>query len=119
MNAPSDLVKRLLWLGVEDVTGLWDARAEVADAVGLAGDTARARAAAMLTTMVHAGWVEMLSAADALDDEGLRPVGPDEIATVLAAPSAWCAPDSAASPVVKFATTESGLARLRELEDEH
>lgn len=110
----SPVVRALLWLGVEDYTGLWEAVAEVRAANRLLGSRqARRQTAKLLSDLARRGWIELYICVEPLDD-AISQVPAEQVDEVLEREDSWEPPIESGSKSVRFATTERGESAYEE-----
>lgn len=80
-----DLTASLLWLGIEDSTGLWDARAEVAQAKpDCRPEDVTKAARALILDLVDQGLIEVRVGDDAVSEDSAIPVRAESLESVMA-----------------------------------
>jgi hypothetical protein len=100
----------LVWLGVEDYTGLWDASFAARSILEPdSPEDARAYARRALESLLAKGWVELYVCKEPLNNDSVELVSPDERRRVLEADSSWEIPKPFGRSV-RFATTDEGIA---------
>ena len=107
MNA---VERNLVWLGVEDYTGLWDASLVVSGILGAGSiEDAREHARRVVESMLDKGWVELYVCQEPLDNDSIELVPPGDRHRILESDSAWEIPE-AFGKSVRFAATDEGVA---------
>src|SRR4028119_1454960 len=109
----SDLVKDLLWLGIEDLTGLWSAAWSAEAIEGIASiEAARDRAPSVLGSLLAEGLVD-LYLVHGLPQNAAAAVPHDRGPALLRDDECWTVPEEGETSVW-FATTEKGFDRYCE-----
>ena len=103
----------LLWLGVEDYTGLWQAVAEARnDAEPSSIHNARTEARRAIESMLCTELIDLFVCQEPFNNETVEIVPADARLAVLEDEASWIAP-SEGGRSVRFATTERGFAAYR------
>ena len=103
----------LLWLGVEDYTGLWQAVAEARDDTGsLSLNEAQVKARRSMESLLRRGYVEMFACQEPLNNESVDVVPPERWPIVLAEVASWEPPEEGAISF-RYATTDQGFVAYR------
>jgi hypothetical protein len=108
-----ELERDLLWLGVEDYTGLWQAVAEAraeTEAYSLSEERRQARRA--IDSLLSRGFIELFVCQEPLNNETVEIVPPERQSAVLDDAASWEDPEEGGKSV-RFATTERGFAAYR------
>jgi hypothetical protein len=104
------LERDLLWLGIEDYTGLWQAAVEVRAALGPCSvREAQDRARRMIESLLHRGLIELFLCQEPLDNETVEVVPLEKLSAVLGSEASWSAPEEGGKSL-RFATTDKGFA---------
>lgn len=108
-----DLERNLLWLGVEDYTGLWQALAEARDDTGQRppSETQR-RVRQIVDSLLAEELIELFVCQEPLNNETVEIVPPERCFAVLEKAMSWRPPEEG-SKSIRFATTEKGFAAYR------
>lgn len=110
MNA---IEQTLVWLGVEDYTGLWQVPIDVRGQPGInSTQDAHSYARSVLESLLTNGWVELYICQEPLQNESVRLVPPEDRRGVLDSDSSWQIPEPFGKSV-RFGTTDAGLAAYR------
>lgn len=110
MNA---IERSLIWLGVEDYTGLWDASFEARSAPGVHSiEDARQYARQVVESLLARGWIELYICQEPLSNDSVELVAAEDRSRVLENDESWEVPESLGKSV-RFATTDEGLAVYR------
>jgi hypothetical protein len=105
----ADLVRDLLWLGIEDFTGLWDAAFTAQATEGLASlETARDRARSVLESLLAEGLVD-LYLFQGLPRNDAVAIAHERRSALLDDDECWEAPEEEDDASVWFNTTEKGF----------
>jgi hypothetical protein len=109
----SDLASDLLWLGIEDFTGLWDAgfQAQATEEI-TTRETARDRARSVLESLLAEGLVELYLFRGPPQNDAVA-VAPDARAALLCNDECWAVPEEGGAASVWFATTDKGFQLYR------
>jgi hypothetical protein len=105
----ADVAKDLLWLGIEDFTGLWDAAftAQAADGpVPL--ESARDRARSVLESLLAEGLIDLYEF-HGVPRDGAEAIALERRAALLHNDECWAAPEEEDDASVWFRTTEKGF----------
>jgi hypothetical protein len=103
------LVRALLWLGVEDYTGLWEAAAEAGKfALSPSRWDACRTASAALTDMVANRWITLYRCEEPLDSDRVAVIPADQVESALSLGPLWDAPGAEAGFSVRYLTTDDG-----------
>ncbi|MFE7404990.1 hypothetical protein [Isoptericola sp. NPDC057559] len=105
----------LLWLGYEDVSGLWEVSWEDGDDAA-PGRTAWDRRVGLLVDLLRSGLIELAVGPWSSDFDTSRRLTADDVPEALADPRSWQGPDpddEDGAPVVRFRTTDAGFAAYR------
>lgn len=106
-----ELERDLLWLGVEDYTGLWQAVAEAhAATYSISEDLRQTRRT--IDSLLSRGLIELFVCQEPLNNETVEIVPPERQSAVLDEVASWKAPEEGGKSV-RFATTEQGFAAYR------
>lgn len=109
--AMADLVKELLWSGIEDFTGLWDAAYAVRAIEGLSSlDLARDRARSVLEVLLAENLIDVYQFRG-LPRNDAAPVALEQVAELLSNDTLWAAPHDENDISVWYDTTEAGFER--------
>ncbi|MFI6939465.1 hypothetical protein ACIBI4_09350 [Streptomyces sp. NPDC050418] len=105
----------LLWLGVEDYTGLWEAALE-ASAVGgpCSPPEVQERARRTIESLLVSGFIELFACREPMNNDGVRIVSPDHWAEILGRETCWTSPEPGGESI-RFASTDRGFAAYREV----
>lgn len=104
------LERNLLWLGVEDYTGLWQAVAEARDdAEPCSIHEAQGQARRTIESLLAGGLIELFVCQEPLNNETVEIVPPEEQPAVLDEEASWTAPEEGGKSL-RFATTDRGFA---------
>lgn len=105
---------QLLWDGVEDFTGLWQAEALARDSDGdLPGAGHRERARRSLESLVASGLIVVYACRGIPTEETCDQVRPENLAQLLDLDSSWEAPDEGEIGVW-YDTSDDGFAAYKE-----
>jgi hypothetical protein len=113
------LERILLWLGVEDYTGLWQAIAEAQpDTESRSIDEDRARpqtiARRAIESLLTEGLIELFVCPEPLSNETAQIVPPARTTEILDQETSWTVPEEGGESV-RFATTDRGFLKYREV----
>lgn len=102
------LMRSLLWLGVEDYTGLWEAAAEAANSgVPVSTSTARRAGREALSALAAHGWITLHRSPWPVVPDRVEDVPRDRYEQELAVAEHWD-PPTPGRTLVLFSTTDSG-----------
>jgi hypothetical protein len=105
----ADLVKDLLWSGIEDFTGLWDAALTAQSAEGLPSlDMARDRVRSVLESLLAEGLVDLYEFRG-LPRNDATPVAWERRFRLMRDDQFWAAPEDGDDVSVWYDTTEKGF----------
>ncbi|MGC4867816.1 hypothetical protein ACLQ3B_20570 [Micromonospora sp. DT53] len=104
------LERSLLWLGIEDYTGLWQAVAEArGDREPRTAHDALVRARRTIESLLAADFVELFRCPEPLANETVERVPAEEQPGILGANGSWAVPEEGGVSV-RYATTDRGFA---------
>ncbi|WP_330465498.1 hypothetical protein [Micromonospora zamorensis] len=104
------LERNLLWLGIEDYTGLWDAVAEArGDGEPRSTHDALVQARRAIEFMLAADFAELFRCPEPLNNDTVELVSAEEQSAILNAGSSWVVPEEGGTSI-RFATTDRGFA---------
>ena len=107
------LAQRLLWLGYEDASGLWEAEQEATLLPLIAAPTRRASVARTLQDLARRGLIDVCAGPEPLQLNDRTRVPISELAAVLEAPGSWLAPERQGDNAVRYETTDKGFTAYR------
>jgi hypothetical protein len=108
------LERTLLWLGVEDYTGLWQVSIEIAGVrEGYSAEEVLTFARRLTASLLSKGWIDLFICQEPLDNASVQRVLPGDQAVVLDDNASWVAPEPYGRSV-RYATTATGLAAYKE-----
>jgi hypothetical protein len=105
----------LLWLGYEDVSGLWEVSWGDDDAA-MPDATRRDRRIDLLVELLRSGWIELATGPWSSDFDASPHLTPDEARETLLDRRCWEGPDpddELGTSVVRLRTTDAGFAAYR------
>lgn len=108
MGTMNPVERNLVWLGVEDYTGLWQAAIEVRNVPGAQSPhDAREYACHVIESLLDSGWIELYVCQEPLNNESVELVLAEDRSRILQCDSSWIAPEHGKS--VRFVTTDDGF----------
>src|SRR4051812_48074916 len=103
----------LVWMSVEDYTGLWQVPLEVRGQPGVnSTQEAHSYAHAVLESLLTKGWVDLYICQEPLQNETVRLVPPEDRRGVLDLESSWKIPEPYGESV-RFGSTDAGLSAYK------
>jgi hypothetical protein len=113
-DVPNSLEWKLVWDGVEDYAGLWEAEALAREAEDAEPDASpRVRARRALAALLEQGLIVLYTCRGLPTKESVVPVPPADRAELFDADSSWTAPGEA-DLAVWYEATDQGFAAYRE-----
>ncbi|MEU2494657.1 hypothetical protein [Streptomyces sp. NPDC007883] len=107
------LERSILWLGVEDYTGLWEAVLEVGvDAEPSSYGEARVRAGRAIRSLLTDGFIELFVCQEPMNNDSAEIVLPENYSSTLREAEFWQTPEEGGKSV-RFAATEKGFAAYK------
>ncbi|PJI94088.1 hypothetical protein [Luteimicrobium subarcticum] len=102
----------ILWLGYEDVSGLWEVTWGDDDGTE---PSRTARRGDLFVTLLSDGLIDVTTGPPSADFDAAHHLAPDEVRELLRDPRSWRGPqlDDDGQHVLLFRTTEAGLAAYR------
>lgn len=102
----SELLKCILWLAIEDYSGLWEVVWEINSRYGELSETERlVLARQVVRDLASRGWVALYRCQEPYGD--MVPLSPEEYDEVLLNPANW-EPPTADSVSIRIGATEAG-----------
>ena len=105
--------QQLLWDGVEDFTGLWQAEALARRDGESPGVSPRERARLALERLARSGLVEIYTCRGTPTDEACDRVGPEALSRLLDIDTSWRVPDEGEIGIW-YDTSDEGFAAYQE-----
>jgi hypothetical protein len=113
MRRDDEVTRALLWLGIEDYAGLWEAVWELNTQRPHVPESENRRIAAQaLRELLDAGQITLFRSREPYED--VRPIPTDEAEAVLASAESWVEPAPGATSI-RFSATESGEAAYNDM----
>ena len=106
------LERNLLWLGVEDYTGLWQAVIEAGGSATNSMSDARKRARRAIQSLLDNNFIELFACPEPIDNETVKPIPKERNLLILEEESSWVVPGEGGVSL-RFATTDRGFAVYR------
>ncbi|WP_454857801.1 hypothetical protein [Promicromonospora soli] len=107
------LIAEILWLGYEDVTGLWEVPWGTDSNVHDPDPLSPAERVDTFVELMRSGLIEVSAGPDALDFDEAQRISPDEARKILQEdPQVWEGPETGEF-TVRFQTTDAGIAAYR------
>jgi hypothetical protein len=108
-----DLERNVLWLGIEDYTGLWEAALEAGpDTEPSSFGAVQARARLVIESLLGGGFIELFVFQGLVVSERAELVPPERHASVLGDDDFWKVPEGEGE-LAGFAATEQGFAAYK------
>ena len=105
----SALESSLLWLGIEDYTGLWDAAHQVRSALSTLGELeAITQARVVVSGLAHRELIALYRCIGTLADGQVTDVAAGEVDSVLEDERSWKTPETPFGESIWYATTDAG-----------
>ena len=115
MKPIDPIMVSLLWLGIEDYTGLWEALAEVREACPeLTREEAEVETARLILDLRRAQFIRLAMWEEPASERPLSELRVEEVEQLVMDGQWWSAPQVNGTRSIRFHTTDAGFATYQQ-----